>query len=324
MKTRNFLLALSLTLTMCLAIRAIADNDIDLRINGDFRGSPVGYSPAPGWTLTPDGGNARIHPTSDRKDFCLELIAAPNRSQSVVTNLHPLPGRTLKLEVHLRGVGTAAIGYEAFDQTGKTLVAADRQLVQLSNYEQEVKRHFPINASAAYIRIRLTAEAGSRAMFRDVDAEVSNLVAGVPSAAPGTIAAPPAAPGTVVAPPAAPGAVVAPPTHGHSGHHQYKPLADDQFFALESLGNNEHFAVSVPVGKDIDLDLGEDPNRNLLWRVASYDARICRVELEHDRDGKRMRRRFKAEIEMKALRPGKTSVVFTCGAKRLTIHFTAF
>ena len=52
MKTRQLLIAFSLA--ACLCITATAGNDIDLHINGDFRGAPSGYSPAPGWTLTPD------------------------------------------------------------------------------------------------------------------------------------------------------------------------------------------------------------------------------------------------------------------------------
>ncbi|MBQ6470768.1 MAG: hypothetical protein IJJ33_02180, partial [Victivallales bacterium] len=97
---------------------------------------------------------------------------------------------------------------------------------------------------------------------------------------------------------------------------------DDQFLPYASLGQDEHFAVSVPPGKDIDIDLEEDSV--ILWQVVSYDQNICRVKLEHDRDGKHGHRRYKADVELKAIRPGKTAVVFTRGSKRLTVHFTAF
>ena len=74
---------------------------------------------------------------------------------------------------------------------------------------------------------------------------------------------------------------------------------------------------------DIDFNLGEDPNRGQYWRVVSYDASVCRVKLEHDQDGVFPFRYYKAEIELKALRPGRTDVVFSCGGKRVTVHFSA-
>ena len=89
------------------------------------------------------------------------------------------------------------------------------------------------------------------------------------------------------------------------------------------LGQDEHFETSLPVGSDIDFELGEDAGSSLYWRVTSYDASICRVKLEHDQDGVFPVRWDKAEIELKALRPGSTDVVFTCGTKKLTVHFTA-
>ncbi|MBQ6473896.1 MAG: hypothetical protein IJJ33_18050, partial [Victivallales bacterium] len=204
MKTKKLLIALSIAATLCFATGTRADNDIDLPINGDFRGAPSGYSPAPGWTLTADGGNARILPTHDRDEFCLELTAAPNRPQSVLSNLHPYARNTLKLELKIRGTGTAAIGYEAFESSGKRLVAADRQLVSLSNFEQKVKHYFRLSVPAAFIRIRLTAEPGSNALFRDVDAELEGHampIAPPPAASGAIMAPPPATPGTVVAPP---------------------------------------------------------------------------------------------------------------------------
>ena len=316
MKTKKLLIALSVATILCLAANAIADNDIDLRINGDFRGAPSGYSPAPGWTLTADGGNARILPTHDRDDFCLELSAAPNRPQSVVSNLHPCPSSILKLELKVRGVGTASFGYEAFEQTGKRLVASDRQVVGLSNFDQKVEHYFRLNAPAAFIRIKLTAEPGSKVLFRDVDAELKrNAMPVPPSAAPGTIIAPPPAANGGIAAPPPPAAKPMPPA-------QMRTLIDDQYLPYASLGLDEHYAASAPLGKDIDIDLEEDPAHR--WQVVSYDPNVCRVKLEHDKDGKFGHRRYKAEIEIKAIRPGKTAVLFISGRKKLTVHFTAF
>ena len=102
----------------------------------------------------------------------------------------------------------------------------------------------------------------------------------------------------------------------------FKTLHDDQYLPYSSIGPDEHFAASAPLGKDIDFDLEEEPTRR--WQVVSYDPNICRVKLEHDRDGKFGHHRFKAEIEIKAIRPGKTTVIFISGPKKLTVHFTAY
>ena len=99
-------------LTVLGTIPAVADHDIDLPVNGDFRGSPSGYSPAPGWTLTSGYGRANILPTRDRDEFCLELLAPANGEQSVVSDLYQLSGSTLKLELKVSGAGTAMAGYE--------------------------------------------------------------------------------------------------------------------------------------------------------------------------------------------------------------------
>ena len=317
MKTKKLLISLFLTAILCFAANVIADDDIELRINGDFRGAPSGYSPAPGWTLTADGGNARILPTHDHDEFCLELTAAPNRSQSVYTELHPCSRRLLKLEFKVRGIGTAAFGYESFDHTGKRLVASDRQLVSLSNFEQKFKHYFNL-APAAFIRIRLTAEPGARAIFRDVDAELNGPVMSVASG--GVIAAPPATSDVVTAP--KPPTVPTLPPSQPTPPAKLKPLYDHQYLSYSSLGPDEHYATSVRLGKDLDLNLEEDPAR--LWKVVSFDPNICRIKLEHDRDGKHGQRRFRADIEIKAIRPGKTAIVFVCGHKKLTVHFTAY
>ena len=89
------------------------------------------------------------------------------------------------------------------------------------------------------------------------------------------------------------------------------------------LGADEHFETSLPTGSDIDFELGEDAGGSLYWRVVSFDPSICRVKIKHEQDGVFPFRIDKAEIELKALRPGRTDVVFVCGQKRLTVHFTA-
>ena len=327
MKVKWTSMAMVLTTALFLSFPVLADHDVDLHINGDFKGPSSGYSPAPGWTLTADGGQARILPTKDRDDFMLEITASPMRSQSVVSDLHQVVGSLLKLEFKIRGNGNASVGYEAFDESRQNVVAADHMTVSLTRYDQKSKTHFVLPPTAKYIRIRLTAETGSTAIFRDVDAEMdtSRTVSGYPQPpAPGTIAAPPA-PGAIAAPPA-PGAkdVPPPPPPSHSPRRPMaKMLQDEHFYAYDRLAQNEIFEISLRVGEDIDFDLGEDFRARRIWRVATYDPRICRVKIEHDRDDDNWPRRDKAEIEIKAMRPGSTDVVFTSGEKNFTVRFTA-
>ena len=349
------LLVLGLGAALFSASGALADNDIDLPVNGDFRGAPSGYSPAPGWTLTPDGGGARILPGGDADEFALELQATPGKSQSVVSTSFQLVGGQLKLEFKVRGTGSASAGYELLDAAGQTVVAADRRVIAASPYDQEYKLYFQMPAvNARFIRIRLTAEAGSAVCFRDVDADMyPGAVA--PAAQPGVISAPPAAPapaaqpGVIAAPaPAAtpapatvaapaPAATPAPATVAAPApavQYQAAPaptavppsaqlLQNDRYYTYTFLDNDTHFEASVPCGSDIDFKIGEDASSQLYWRLVSYNPAVCRVKLEHDSDGVFPFRIDKAEIELKALMPGKTDVVFVCGPKKVTVHFTA-
>ena len=100
-------------------------------------------------------------------------------------------------------------------------------------------------------------------------------------------------------------------------------LQDDHFYDYNRLAQNEIFEVFLQVGEDVDFDLGEDFRSKRIWRVATYDPRICRVKIEHDRDDDNRPRRDKAEIELKAMRRGTTDVVFTSGEKNITVRFTA-
>ncbi|MBQ9502321.1 MAG: hypothetical protein IJU70_09220, partial [Lentisphaeria bacterium] len=187
---KKSLLSMLLPAAMLFSAAAVADNDIDIPINGDFRGSPSGYSPAPGWTLTAGGGSARILPTTDADDFMLELIAAPAQPQSVVSDTYQLTGNTIKLELKVNGAGTAAFGYQLLDATRTRVLAADQQAVQLTAYDQKIKRYFTLGAQTGWIRITLTAGNGSTARFRDVDADIvfGAAVPAQPVAAPGAIA----------------------------------------------------------------------------------------------------------------------------------------
>ena len=331
---KNKTLLLTMAMAFALAIPLIADHDVDLPINGEFYGEPIGYSPATGWTLTSGGGQARVLPRHGDDDFMLELQANPHHSQSVLSDMHRLPGNLLKLELNISGTGTASAGYEAYDMSGKVLVAADSQPVTLTRHEQKVKRHFPLPPQAKNIKIRLTAEAGATALFRDVEAEVS--YAEIPSyqlppPPSSTIQAPPPSPGTIPAPPP-PGTMQAPgsehghrqPPHPHRPHHHGKPLQNDSFIEYKSLGEEEVYEVSLRSGKEIEFNLEEKRKKGISWQIVSYDPNICRVKLDHDHVRMLFERHDAAEIEIKALRPGSTRVIFNCDDKTFIVNFTSY
>lgn len=322
MKSKAGLMAAALCGAILLTMTVQAAYDRDMRINGHFRGTSQGYKPVPGWTLTADGGSARILPTLKPDKFMLEILAASDRPQSVVSDLYQVFGNTIEIKADLSGRGYASIGFEAFDSTGRQLVAAEKQTCTLSSgIEQKFKRYFFVNAPAQLIRIRLTAEPGSTAVFRDVEAEMKMSAAPAPQ---GAIAAPAPLPAAVAAPQPAP-VVSAPATAPAplSSTPTGPMLQHNRYYRWNSLGPVEHFQVQLPVGSDIDFDLQENPDRNLYWSVISYDARICRIKVDHDRDGFFPFRVDKAEFELKALWRGTTTIVLACGGKKIYIHFTA-
>ena len=303
MKTKNILTGSLLGAAALLAMAVQAGPDRDLHINGHFRGTPQGYDPAPGWTLTADGGGAKILPTRKPDKFMLELKAASDRPQSAVSGMHQVFGNTIEIKADVSGRGYATIAYEAFDQSGNSLLGTDKRTCTLSHRaEQKLKAYFPIPGTARLIRIRLTAEAGSAAIFRDVEAELK-YIPGAPAS--GTIAAPPP-PGTVTAPP--PVEVSVPTLQ----HHPY--------FELAALRPVEHFQTILPVRGEIKFKLQNYPLRRLYWRVIRYDAAICRISYREDRDRIPPFRVDKTEFEVKALRPGDTTIELACGRKRVYVR----
>ena len=87
-------------------------------------------------------------------------------------------------------------------------------------------------------------------------------------------------------------------------------LYNDQMFRFDSVPSDVQ--TSLLAGQDIDFDLEEKPRENIYWQVVKYDARVCRVKIEHDRGG--LLKRPKAEIEIDGVAPGTTVVELTAGA----------
>lgn len=142
-----------------------------------------------------------------------------------------------------------------------------------------------------------------------------------PAAAPAMTTAPaPAAPVTATAAVPAPVAVT---TAGVApvAVETLPLLYDDAYYRIAQAP--AALQVRIPVGEDLEFELEEQPDAGFLWSVASYDPTFCRIGIEHKPEG--FFRRPKAEIELKALRSGASTVELVGGsgasAKRMVLHF---
>ncbi len=307
--TRKLLLA-----SMIVAIGTsplFADDDYELRINGDFRGAQANSAIAPGWTIQSGGGSTRIVPGGDFDEFAIEVNATAQNPESVLSDLHPVVGNALKIESELKGTGVATIGFIAFD-AGKNALPGAVQSYQASAFWSKTRNYFTItNPDVKFVKIVLTAGKGSSVTFADVEAEFKRIHTVPAGTATPTGAVP------VVLPPASPvaTATVQAPT-------AFRPLIHDKYYSLNSI-SNETFQATVPLHGSIDFELEEDADKGFYWTIASYDAGICRVEMEHDRDGIWPFRYDQAEIELKGIAPGTTTVVFTHpNGKNFKVQFT--
>lgn len=300
---------------------AFADNDVDISVNGDFRGTTLGAATAPGWSADTLPGTTRIIQGNDWDEFAIEIAAPAGNAKTVYSDYFPVLGNILKLEVTLRGTGTASVGFAAFDAARQPLVKSGMsQTYQVSAVGGETKNYFTItDPQAKFIRICLTANPGSQVSFGDVDAEYRQgaVPAAAPAVVPTAVAAPaqPAAPApaTRVLAPAAPVQPAAPVS--------LLPLINDRFYSLKSIGATE-YQVTLPVGSEIDFKLEENADNGQYWSLSTYDAYICRVKMEHDRDGVWPFRYDNAEIELKGLTPGTSRIVFNYPGKTFIVHVT--
>ncbi len=309
------------TLGAICALPSFADDDIDLRINGDFRGAAVNAATAPGWTVAAGNGSTRIVRGNDFDEFGIEVTAAAQSAKSIYSDFHPVAGNLLKIESKVKGSGVATVGFAAFDAAKKPLPGS-AQSYQASPCWSKTKNYFTLSdPNVKFVKIVLAAEKGAAVTFRDVEAEFkparavlsgNPVAAAVPAAA--QVVAPPAAPAASVAAPAAVPAIPA--------TAPVRMLIHDKLYSISSISNTVCQAT-VPLRGEIDFDLEEDASEGLYWTVSSYDANICRVEMKHDRGGIWPFRCDKAEIELKGVAPGTTTVVFAYpDGKTFSVLFT--
>ena len=306
------LLAASVTGFLCM-VALFADQDYDLRINGDFRGAASNAVIAPGWTAS-TGAVTRIQQSNDFDEFCLEIRADSQKAASVYSDLLPIRGNLLKVEADIRGSGIASVGFLAFDAAKKPLQGNTRSY-KAAAYWGKVKNYFTISdPNTRFVKIVLTAEKGSVITFGDVEAELKvqygHHSASTPSANSVPTSAVSVVESVVAAAPAVTQMVPA------------QPLIYDKLYSLKQISRTVCQAT-VPLRGEVEFELEEDVDKGHYWTISSYDSSICRVEIKHDRDGIWPFRYDKAEIDLKGIAPGTTTVVFTYpDGKSFSVIFT--
>ena len=189
----------------------------------------------------------------------------------LISEAYPVTGELLELKAEVRGNGFGRITYIIFDRAGHALKHhSDRIRFSAQSRKSKVRALFNIPREAATLSIELVADKNSTVIFEDVEAEFER------------------------------------PRKVLSDSNAMTPLVDERRYRLADLGK-EIYAVTLAPGKDVEFKLEEADVAK--WQVKSADSNICRVYIEHDRDGIWPLRRYDAEVEIKALRRGKCEVV---------------
>jgi predicted secreted protein len=94
------------------------------------------------------------------------------------------------------------------------------------------------------------------------------------------------------------------------------PHLKERFYRLANLA--DAYQVTLRRGRDVDFDLEEQPAAGKLWKVTSFDKSKVRLELDHDRadDPGEV---DNAEVEIKAVAPGESTVVLVYGDNEKTV-----
>ena len=298
---KNFLFA-ALSGALCLCCVS-ADDDYDLRLNGDFRGAGANAALAPGWSVSPGDGSTRVIPGEDYDEFAIEITGGRD-GKTISTDFYPVHGNAVKLETEIKGSGAAQIGVAAFGADKKPLFTRTR-IFNASTWWSTAKNVFRISEpEVKFVKIVLCAEPGSTIAFADVDAEFKRYaVPSVPAQTPAPAVAP--QPAQTIPPTATLPSVI-----------------HEKCYSLDEIGAIVRQAT-VPLGGEIDFALEEDASRAQYWTISSYDSAVCRVEIEHDREGIWPFRRDLAKIELKGVAKGTTTVLFTYpDGKNFQVQFT--
>ena len=153
---------------------AVQASDIDIRLNGDFRGGSVGAATVQGWEICGKPGSSRIVQGKDRDEFGMALTAA-DKPVAATTGLIQVRGKYLEFKAKIRGTGQSAVIVRAFDTKRQPL---SLETVVYHDPAAGTKLKFVCLLSEAadgFISISLAAMPGAKVIFEDVEAECRKI-----------------------------------------------------------------------------------------------------------------------------------------------------
>ena len=276
--------------TFCTIFSAftLAADDHDININGDFRNASL--KSIPGWQIS---GQYSLIPRRDRGKYAVKLTA----NAKLTSDLYPVYGEIVKLKADISGTGGGTFSVICFDKNKKRLEQCVSRTFTVSNRKREFKRNFALPSNASFAAIELQTAANSAITVSDIDAEFKKLHAATSATAKYT---PTVKEQTKQNLPAAPA----------------RPLINDRFYALNEISLHP-YQLTLSRGDDFEFELRESDGK--IWTLARCDGNICRVKIKHDRDGIWPFRYDKAEVEIEALRAGKTTIILNHPDKQMII-----
>ncbi len=306
-----------LVAALCAAGSLFAGSDVDIPVNGDFKGAVPGTADAPGWTVQIPGV---VVQGKDADDFAYELTASGAENFFASPAYYVASGaKVLKIDGEVKGFGNAMVGFEAFDANGALLPEASvKKSVAVNAYWTKFKLYYMLeNPRVASIRLIFSVAPGAKVAFGDIDAEFLLYPKAHEIAAARANSVAQVARGAQAVPVAqvAPTAPAAPAAGAHRGNHRIQgrgfagtPIIDDRYYTLAEFTSG-NYAVTVVHGKDIEFKLAANVARGQLWRVEGYDPAVCLVKMKYEQKGFWPLRYDVAEVEIKGVARGNCEVV---------------
>ena len=165
------------------ALCLVADEDIDLKINGDFKGSKLNAAQPVYWVKNyannPKIGASRIIATNEPDEFALEV-----KTTAVATPFYSLPHRAkagdrVKISIDAKGSGQIMFKCYVYDANQKYVGILYGKPIKLtsslffSEYKEVITLHeFPGKNPIGNVRIVFAALKDTNVVFKDVEAEL--------------------------------------------------------------------------------------------------------------------------------------------------------
>jgi len=284
--------------------------EIDLNMNGKFRGAAKDAETAPGWIPDNAIGSCRILKGRKSREFVQE-IAATTAVKSVSSEFYPATGSRLKVDLKYSGSGNGKVSCFCYDSQRQQIAPEESAAITAAETLQEREFRFVLPPRTAFIRLVLAALPKSTVCFEDVNAEymLDRAPAGAPQVSvdiyKGKVSLVTESSAHVEIPPEA------------------VPLANDKRLYYKNIPYSGVYRGETTLGNDFDVDLGEDSNSGIFWQVMSYDPNVCLVKIDHKHLGFGAFNLDKAVIEILPYSRGSVRVDLSCGRKKMTIYVTA-